>query len=35
MKEKLDNNKLDNHFMREDYRSETLLPKIMTVDIRH
>ena len=31
MKEKLE---LDNNFMREDYRSETLLPKIITVDIR-
>lgn len=26
--------RLDNNFMREDYRSETLLPKIVTVDIR-
>ena len=31
MKEKLE---LDNNFMREDYRSETFLPQIMTVDIK-
>lgn len=31
MEEKLE---LHNNFMREDYRSKRLLPKIMTVDVR-